>query len=100
MVKFRTTLEEEQLLQDILDRAEGFYKSYNRKGERLKLDRLEMEMDLVATHSNGCPLNFRSLINFDDFNFFHDLVGIQNNINRKTGKLDNHFLPRCAKIEE
>lgn len=31
----------------------------------------------------------------DDFNFWHDINGIQRNLDRQTGRLQNRFLPRC-----
>jgi hypothetical protein len=55
---------------------------------------LEFEMDLVACHANGCPLDFPRLLNADDFNFAHDVFGIERHLNRCTGKLGNCFLPR------
>jgi len=42
-------------------------------------------------------LDFEKLLSFDDFNFYHDMFGIHNNLDRNTGKLKNHFVPRCAK---
>lgn len=57
---------------------------------------VEIVMDLIAVHANGCPLDFRKLAKFDDFNVMHDVVGINNHIDRKTGKLRDCFRPRCA----
>lgn len=56
----------------------------------------DFEMDLVAIHQNDCLLNFEELLQADDFNFAHDICGIQNHINRNTGKLMRGFLPRCT----
>jgi hypothetical protein len=53
-------------------------------------------MDITACHRNGCPLLLEKLLNADDFNFAHDVFGIRANMNRKTGKLNGLFLPRCA----
>lgn len=55
------------------------------------------EMDLTAIHQNDCLLDFEKLFRANDSDFVHDVCGIQNHINRKTGKLENCFLPRCAK---
>ena len=55
------------------------------------LNFMKVEMDLTATHANGCPLRFDELLNADDFNFWHDIYGIADNINRDTGKLENFF---------
>lgn len=60
-------------------------------------DYLSMEMDLSATHANGCPLKLEELLKADKFNLLHDLMGIRNHINRKTGKLERFFLPRYAR---
>jgi hypothetical protein len=60
-------------------------------------DRLSFEMDIDAAHSNGTPLDFDKLLAFDDFNFWHDINGIQRHINRETGKIENCFSPRCSK---
>jgi len=56
-------------------------------------------MDLDAVHSNGCPLDLNALLFFSDEERRHDIHGIRRNINRKTGQLENCFLPRCAKKE-
>lgn len=61
-----------------------------------RLDQKELHMDITATHANGCPLRLQHLLNADDFNFVHDVFGIHRHINRETGKLDNHFLPRFS----
>ena len=54
-------------------------------------------MDFTATHANGTPLRLDDLLNFDDFDFLHDMVGIRRHLNRETGQLDGCFVPRCAK---
>lgn len=54
-------------------------------------------MDVTACHLNGCPLDLEKLSEFDDFNLSHDVFGIANHMDRETGKLTNHFLPRCAR---
>lgn len=64
--------------------------------EKAKEKILSLEMDLTAV-AYLCPLDWDRLIAFDAFNFSHDILGIINNIDRSTGKLKNHFLPRCAK---
>ncbi len=62
-------------------------------------DLMSLEMDIIATHTNGCPLDLQKLLNADAFNFAHDIVGINNHIDRETGELKNCFLPRCSKPE-
>lgn len=58
-------------------------------------DGLSLHMDVAATHSN-CPLKLKELLSANNFNFAHDVYGIQRHINRETGKLENCFLPRFA----
>lgn len=66
----------------------------------VELDLLETEMDVTACHLNGCPLRLVELLEADAFNFSHDLVGIHNNMDRTTGKLTGHFLPRFAQPQK
>jgi len=67
------------------------------KTMKLVTDTLSLNMDLTTTHLNGCPLDLDKLLSFDDFDFVHDISGIQYHINRTTGELGNCFLPRCAR---
>ena len=60
----------------------------------IEFDEVDMQMDLVACHMNGCPLRLQALLEADDFNVAHDVVGIANHMNRETGKLERCFLPR------
>ena len=62
----------------------------------LSFDHLSQTMDLE--HVNRiCPLDLTRLLNADDTNFSHDIIGIYNNFNRDTLKLHNCFIPRYAK---
>lgn len=83
-VNFDCSHEECMLLDEITDRALGDIK-------------LKMGMDIIACHANGCQLDLKKLLTFEDADFFHDINGISEHINRNTGKLENFFLPRCAK---
>ncbi len=59
-----------------------------------RIDQVGLMMDLTACHANGNPLRLSELLVADDFNFTHDVYGIQRHINRDTGKLENCFVPR------
>lgn len=59
-------------------------------------DRLTILMDLEAAHKDK-KMDLDKFLGMDKFNFGHDVYGIADNINRKTAKLDNCFLPRCAR---
>lgn len=75
----------------IADRAE--------KLGRVGFDRMSTIMDLNACHSNGMPLDLERLLAADNFNFTHDVFGISCHINRRTGKMENLFVPRFYKPE-
>ena len=55
---------------------------------------MDADMDITATHVNGCPLRLDDLLAADEFNFAHDIFGIRNCLDRETGKLTRCFLPR------
>lgn len=57
---------------------------------------LDLEMDLTATHCNGCPLRLADLLEAPPFDFAHDIFGIRKDLDRTTGKLKNCFLPRYS----
>ena len=71
----------------VLDRASKMYPNYKRA---------TMVLDLHYANEDT-PLDFDRLLGFPDFDFAHDIAGIHNNMNRETCKLENCFLPRCAK---
>lgn len=56
----------------------------------------DLEMDIIACHLNGCPLDLVRLRDADKGTFGHDVFGIRKYLDRNTGKLTNCFLPRCA----
>lgn len=65
------------------------------------IDPLDLEMDLTACHlNNERKLDLQKLLEFDEFNFWHDITGISNHLDRNTGRLTNHFLPRCTAPRE
>ncbi len=59
-------------------------------------DIVEEMMNFTACHANGTPLRLQALLDADDFAFAHDAFGIGRHINKRTGKMDNCFLPRFA----
>lgn len=60
-------------------------------------DFTDVEMDYTACHCNGNPLDLEAFFAADDFNFLHDACGIRDNLDRKTGRLMNHFSPRFSR---
>ncbi|WP_321782383.1 hypothetical protein [Burkholderia pyrrocinia] len=64
------------------------------------VDSLDLHMDLTACHANGCPIDWERLNAADDFTLAHDVGGIRGHINRRTGRIEDCFLPRCAVKEQ
>lgn len=91
-VSFTVSREEARVIHKIVKRA-------GKHAEELHLDFdfTAMMMDITACHVNGCPLKLDELLDADGFDFAHDVWGIQRHINRKTGKLEDCFLPRFAR---
>lgn len=86
MVNFNVSKEDAVLIGKVAERAKVWF------GGRAKL-----EMDITACHANGCPLDLELLLEFDNFSFLHDVCGIQENLDRSTGRLTNFFSPRSEK---
>ncbi|MTK53326.1 hypothetical protein [Paludibacter sp.] len=69
-----------------------------RAKEELKCnDVVNTQMNITATHLNGCTLDLIKLLEFDESNFAHDIFGIEKHINKVTGQLTKGFLPRSTK---
>ncbi len=95
MISFKVSIVDQTLIERIVERAFDIYDSYRVPAKSLP-NRLSLTMDITACHANGCPLNLREMLSGADFDFIHDIGGIRENINRKTGELDGCFLPRFA----
>ena len=71
-----------------------------KRGYRLMSDcyrsMFDMILDLNCVNDRT-PLRLNDLLTADDLNFNHDIIGICNNLNRSTKKLDNCFVPRYIK---
>lgn len=61
----------------------------------LMFDRMSLIMDIENAHKQF-NLKLNEWLKADDLDFSHDIVGIQQNINRETKKVENCFLPRYA----
>ena len=86
----KTATEEVQLINQIAKRA-------IRLVEPLSL--IQVQMDLEACHTHGCPLDLQRLLTSEPGDFAHDICGIARHLRRESGELDNCFVPRCAKRE-
>lgn len=94
-VSFDISKADRALVSRIVKRSRDVLKTYS-PDTRLR-PVMEMQMDLIATHANGCPLDFARLLKADDFNLLHDVLGIERHLDRDTGQLLHCFLPRFAR---
>lgn len=64
-------------------------------------DRISLKMDLEVAHEKF-NLRLKDLLQADDFNFSHDVIGIQHYLDRETKEFTEFFLPRfsCTNIKE
>ena len=92
-VQFNATNEEFTAITKIVDAYAQWRQSIG--GE--PIDVRSAYMDLEACHCNGCPLRLQDMLAEEHFDsLIHDVSGIIGTIDRTTGKLTNHFLPRFA----
>ncbi len=64
-------------------------------GINFHADKMCLMMDLECVHEST-PLDLDRLLSADELNFAHDLVGIQNHLNRSTRQLEGCFVPRLS----
>ena len=88
MLKWETSREDYCTIRKIVDRVV--------KEKIMTRNRIDVEMDIIAAHLNGCPLDLGKLLEVDTFSFAHDIQGIQDHLDRTTGEMKDCFLPRCA----
>lgn len=86
-VSFDVSATDGQLINQIVLRATSLLGGF---------EKLELSMDLTAVHANGNPLRLMDLLTASQFDFCHDITGIQKHLNRNTGKLENFFTPRFS----
>lgn len=91
-ISFDASMMERKAARSIATRAKAIYAENG-----VKRDRYDIEMDLIATHANGCPLDLARMAEADDFNLMHDVGGIGRHLDRDTGKLTGHFRPRFTR---
>ena len=78
---FTATPAEREIIERIAKRAVALYRKYG----NTDVDELDIQMDLEACHCNGCPLRLADMEQADNFNFMHDVTGINVHLNHDTG---------------
>ena len=88
-MNFKTSTEEAAQIDQLVNRAAGMITG--------PVDKCHLATGLTACHCNGCPLDLEGLLSAEKQDILHDAAGICQNLNLKTGKLENCFWPRFAK---
>lgn len=95
MIKF--DMENPALVERIAHRALELRRRANPNlPDRHRRSKTDYMMDIAAAN-NSCPLHLEALADASDFEFSHDVFGIERHLNRTTGQLENCFLPRFAR---
>lgn len=78
------------MIAQIADRAVMLYAKHN-----VRVERIDTLMDVMAVHQKVQPLRLADLLAADEFNFIHDITGINRHLDRDAYKL-NGFSPRFS----
>lgn len=84
-------MDNDKLVYAIADRAEEL--------DIVVHDKLSLIMDMEVAHKEF-NLRLKDLLNSKDMDFVHDVVGIQNHIDRDSESFPGLFVPRYANVEE
>lgn len=90
-INWNTSKTETRLIAAAANRAVEIAKKYG-----VPYDKCTAMMDLTACHANGCPLKLEQMTTMPEPDFAHDVFGIRRHLDRRSGKLKDCFLPRCA----
>jgi hypothetical protein len=92
-ISFRVSAADAKVIRKIAVRAQALLKKHN---PSIRTTIQHWAMNVTACHANGNPIRLHDLLEADDFNFAHDVFGIDRHISRETGQLLNHFSPRFS----
>lgn len=98
-VKSGTLNQKEHRQMTSKDRLEiSIAKRYDQECAKLGVDPSERMDTMMTLHfaNQDDSLDYNRLLSFDSFNFMHDVCGMLRHMNRKTTKLGDCFVPRCA----
>ena len=86
MINWDTSKEDDEVIHAIAKRAV----------DKFDFNLFQVEMDIAACHANGNPLLLKKLLEANEYEFAHDVLGIRKHIDRKTGQLKDCFSPRFS----
>jgi hypothetical protein len=65
-------------------------------GHNLEVPDRIQTMCTLGFADDACPIDWERLLAADDYNFSHDISGLDRHMNRETLKLEGFFVPRFA----
>lgn len=86
-----TSHAEMETIGKIADRAVSLYAQHDVRAERM-----DVLMDMMCVHGQIQKLRLADLLVADDFNFLHDVGGINRHLDREHYLLTDHFSPRFS----
>lgn len=89
-IRKKVTKRDAKLIDKVVDRVQRDVRM-----NALRRQTFDWHMDVLAVHAT-VGLDLQRLLDADDFNFRHDILGIYTELDRSTGKLGDCFLPRFA----
>lgn len=91
---FTATLEERAIIASIAHRAADIMERSLAPDRHMGV--IHIMMYLEACHCNGCPLRLNDMEHASQFDLMHDILGLRNHLDTRTGKLEGCFLPRFS----
>lgn len=82
----------------ILERLEKIHAAYNRPPSTTAIQQANARA-LLLCHA-VIPLKLDAMLIGPEYDFLHDIVGIQRHLDMKTGRMGGCFLPRYARLED
>jgi hypothetical protein len=86
----KVTKRDAKLIDKVVDRIR-----HDVRMNALQRQALDWHMDVFVVHATA-GLDLQRLLDADDSDFRHDILGIYSELDRETGKLRDHFVPRFA----
>ena len=66
------------------------------RAEAHGFEKINTMMDLTYCIEGGCNLRLKEMLDAEDFNFLHDVAGINRHLDHNTHSLRGGFWPRFA----
>ena len=93
LLKWERSASDDAAVQSIAKRIVEMAREYKMPFE---IDPMQIYLDTLCCHLNGCPLSLWQLLMSDGNDFVQDVLGIGIHLDRRTGRLMGGWVPRFA----